>query len=343
MTALWNDAPERFDRSRVRESWLARTPIRRYKPLAVLGSLLAMRQMGRSESQWTLASSHLFAHHARFSGPARRARRYAYVYTPARYIWAPDLDERGRSALVRLVTPLLRRIDRRAAQRLTSVAVISRVVQERVRSAWGIDAAVIYPPVDVDGLVALSKDPISPADLLVLDTLPTDFLLGASRFVGYKNLDKVIRLGELTGLPVVIAGDGPLRSVLVEAAARSSTDVQVVLSPSRRLLVELYGRARAFVFPPEEDFGIMPVEAMALGTPVVGLNRGGTSETVEHLRSGVLIDDFSNLDGPMILAELSKLKRREVRRRANEFSTHVFARNLLEWLDLSSGSESRRG
>lgn len=331
VTCLWNDAPERFPVDRVRETWLARTTARRSKPLAVLLSMTAMRHLGYSDATWTLASSHLFAHHARFSGPARGARRYAYVYTPARYIWSPELDPRGNNLLVRAVASVLKVPDRRSARNLFSVAAISNVVADRISKYWGVTARVIYPPVDIESLAQLATEPLTDGELDILRDLPDDFLLGASRFVPYKRLDQVIALGEKTRMPVVIAGDGPLKEELQLAAQHSTTPVRFVLAPSRRLLAELYTRATAYVFPPNEDFGIMPVEAMAMGTPVVGLSVGGTSETVIHGSTGILLDNFDDIP-ENLMQDVRSLRPDDCVRRAREFGPDRFHEGLRHWL-----------
>ena len=93
----------------------------------------------------------------------------------------------------------------------------------------------------------------------------------------YKNLTRVIEAGEAVGLPVVLAGSGPEEPVLREVAARASTDVTFVPGPSDAMLFSLYQSATAFIFPAVEDFGIMPVEAMACGTPVIAYEVGGAS------------------------------------------------------------------
>ncbi len=139
---LWDDAPHRFPSRNVRESWLARTPLRRHKALAAPFSALAWRGMHADQGyEWVLASSHLFAQHA----SVRHAQipKYVYAHTPARYLWAPELDVRGQQPLVRAVAPGFRALDRRRAQEVTAIAANSRYVRERITRSWERDSVVI--------------------------------------------------------------------------------------------------------------------------------------------------------------------------------------------------------
>jgi hypothetical protein len=132
---LWNDDPGRFGDRPVRESWLARTPLRRRKPLALPFMPLTWSSLDLDAYEWTLASSHLFAHHLGHGDHG--TRRHVYVHSPARYLWTPDLDQRGANPLVKAAAPPLRALDRRRAQASrASFAANSAFVQNRIRTAW---------------------------------------------------------------------------------------------------------------------------------------------------------------------------------------------------------------
>lgn len=331
ISVLWNDAPDRFAPGRATETWLARTPLRHHKALALPLMPTTWRHLGLSDADWILCSSHLFAHHARFSGPARHAPKYVYAYTPARYIWTPDLDTRGRNAALRIAARPFRTIDRRRAGEADSIAVVSQFVRDRVRKAWGRDATVIHPPVDIERFV--DQDIVLTAsEQQTIDSLPDTFLLGASRFVPYKRLDLVIEAGVATDVPVVLAGDGPQRPALEELAARHPGRVTFVRRPSHELLAMLYRRALAFVFPAVEDFGIMPLEAMATGTPVIGATIGGTRESVVHGETGFLIDSFDGDAVREAVANVGSLDPPLAERRARRFGPSAFDRRIREWI-----------
>lgn len=281
--ALWDDAPGRYPSQQVTESWLAKTPLRRHKA-AALPFLPATWRHLHSERQydWLLVSSHLFAHHARFRGAMRDIPKFVYAHTPARYIWAPELDARGGSLPVKAAAAMFKPLDRKRAQEAVAIAANSEFVRQRIQRAWDRDATVIYPPVDVERIQSVPdwRTKLTGDELHTLEELPHDFILGASRFVPYKRLDWVIRAGAAADVPVVITGRGPEEEHLRTIAAGVNVPVHFVINPSTPMLYALYQASRVFVFPAVEDFGIMPVEAQAAGTPVVTTSVGGATESV---------------------------------------------------------------
>jgi len=336
---LWNDAKDRFLEDRVSESWLAQTPLRRHKALALLAMPSVWRHLHSGDYDWALISSHLFAHHARVVGPKGIIPKLVYAHTPARYIWNSELDTRGRSMAARALSPALRSADRRKAREPLAIAANSKYVRDRIQDSWDRDAHVIYPPVSVVKirdrkfwLLQLSK-----SDLQVIASLPRFFFLGASRFVPYKKLDEVIRAGEISDVPVVIAGSGPMEIILREQARTARIPVQIIVNPSDALLYALYEKAALYIFPAVEDFGIMPVEAMAVGTPVLGLSRGGVSESVIDGHTGALVEDF---EGEIVhgVARALSCETDQIMARANFFSEQEFENRLLAWVTDSLGS-----
>ena len=150
---------------------------------------------------------------------------------------------------------------------------------------------MIHPPVQIERIQSVPcwRDRLEPDELAQLDALPDGFVLGASRFIPYKRLEDVIQVGEAVGRPVVLAGKGPDLPDLQEAAAAAAVPVHFVLAPSDALLYALYQPTALFVFPAVEDFGIMPVEAMAAGAPVLAQAEGGAAESVVPGVTGALI------------------------------------------------------
>lgn len=278
-----------------------------------------------------IVSSHLFAHHVQL--PAG-VPKLVYSHTPARYIWEPEFDSRGRGAIARVASAILRPLDRKRAAEAAGVAANSDFVRKRIARSWGLDARVIYPPVDVQAIRGISdwSNGLGPTEAAVLDALPTDFILGASRFIPYKRLDLVIRAGELTGNPVVIAGAGPEEASIRAVAAAASVPVHIVLGPSDGLLRALYQRALVYIFPPVEDFGIMPVEAMAAGTPVVANMIGGASESVVDGITGALFDPSDEASLASAVQSVEDLRRSDISMYSDRFSKERFQSEIRQWV-----------
>lgn len=328
LTVPWNDAPRRYSGERVRESWLAHTPLRRHKALAAPVLMQWWRTLPAVDADWMLCGSHLFAHHARMRGAGRDVPKYVFAYSPARYLWARGADARGDAFAARAVGAPLRRIDRARAQEAVKIATVSAFIARRVEQCWGREATVIHPPVDVHA----SDDDMTQAEQARLAALPDTFLLGASRFVAYKRLDVVIQAGMANDLPVVLAGDGPDRPRLAALAAENAGRVTFIDHPSDGMLRALYRRALAYVFAPVEDFGIMPVEAMAAGTPVVANAVGGASETVIDGVTGALLHSTDPTELRRAVTAAAGCDASACRTRADDFDGSTFGARMRAWI-----------
>lgn len=339
LAVLWDDTEGRLS-PRTRESWLARTPLRRSKALALPFQPVTWRNIRKeSDYDWILVSSHLFAHHA--SVPGRRdLPKIVYAHTPARYIWEPDLDRRGSHAAVRVAASAFKRVDRLRAQEALSIAANSEFTQRRIERVWGRQAEVIYPPVQVERITAIEdwRDHLNAVDLATLSALPADFLLGASRFVSYKRLDAVIDAAVANSLPVVLAGGGPQEDELRDYARERGASLHVVPRPSDALLFCLYQQCIAYVFPAIEDFGIMPVEAMAAGARVIVPDEGGAAESVARLGGGAVVSDFSPAGWQEAVAEAIAVDISGLRERTMTFSEQAFGEAILRWTTSTIGA-----
>lgn len=333
IVCLWNDSVGRFEPSRIRESWMARTPLRRSKALAVPFMPTTWRRMPNRDYDFSLISSHLFAHHARFNS-VPVSRRFVYVHSPARYIWYPDLDRRGAGLIARAMSASLKPLDRRRAKETQHFAVNSDFVWQRMKDAWDVPARTIYPPVEVERIQSVAdwSSRLDPMELEQLASLPESFLLGASRFIRYKRLDEVIRAGEVSGMAVVLAGDGPMADELRAMARTSRVPVHFVKAPSTALLCALYERCEVYVFPAKEDFGIMPVEAMAAGAPVVANAVGGAAETVIPDVTGALTTFGSDRDLRCAVERAQATLRADRVQRARDFSVKKFSTAIKSWV-----------
>jgi glycosyltransferase involved in cell wall biosynthesis len=299
---------------------------------------LAWRMLRTPKEPYDLAitSSHAFANLAE---PTRRADVVlSYCYTPARYLWSPEIDQQ-RSRLEPLLDParaLLRHVDLRGAARVTEFAAISTDVAARIRRFYGRDARVIAPPVETDFYADDAPGQLTPEEERQVPE--GDFLLAMSRFIPYKRIDLAIRTAERVGLPMVVAGSGGDEERLRGIADELGHEVHFVIGPSQQLLRELFRRARLLLFLAYEDFGIVPVEAQACGTPVIGYAAGGALDTIVAGSTGELaanqkLDDFVEateraLDG--IVADPATADR--CRANAAGFSSARFRAEMIEWV-----------
>jgi len=342
---LWRDPGAVMAGRKITESWLSRTPLRRSKALALPLMPRTWRTLHSGHCyDWMLVSSHLFAHHARFRGANRGIPKFVYAHTPARYIWTPELDVRGGNPAVRAASAHYKSIDRRRATEPVAIAANSACVQDRIQRFWDRDATVIYPPVPVESIAesARTGNGLSDADRRVIDELPAVFILGASRFVSYKQLDKVISIAILLDIPVVIAGRGPEEQRLRDIAASASVPATFVISPSDALLHALYARSAAYVFPPVEDFGMMPVEAMAAGAPVVVNSVGGAQESAQKSVAGIVADFADVSSAADRTRELIDRGIRPTIDEVAEFSEARFVERVQGWVAVELGYEACR-
>jgi len=232
------------------------------------------RRLPLAEYDLVISSSHAFAVNVR---PRPDAVHLCYCYTPLRYAWLPDTDARAegvRGAVLRALAGRLRRIDSAASSRPDAYAVISTAVRERVRRFYGRDAIVVHPPVEVDELAASGPK-------------EEGTFLWVHRLVPYKRPDLVLEA--FRGLPyrLLMVGVGPLERGLRE---RLPPNVELRGWVSRSELVQLYAQAAGFIHVGEEDFGVTMVEALASGTPVLAVARGGATDIVRPGVDGLLLD-----------------------------------------------------
>lgn len=223
------------------------------------------------------------------SGPAKgivppaEAAHVCYCHTPMRYVWNMYSEYRASAGFIArasmpLVTHYLRTWDQSSAARVDQFVANSRAVGARIRKYYRRNAIVVHPPVDVDSFTKLARSEIG------------DFYLLAGELVAYKRPDLAVRAFNAAGKKLVVVGGGDM----LPEIRRLAGPTIAVLGPQPFVrLRELYARCRALVFPGEEDFGIVPVEAMASGRPVVAYGRGGVLDTVVDGATGVLFEEQS--------------------------------------------------
>jgi glycosyltransferase involved in cell wall biosynthesis len=231
----------------------------------------AFRMLGEINADVVLASSSGWAHMVR-SVP--RALKVVYCYTPARWLYRDEhLSTGGQRSLQRaLAQPTLRmarRWDHQAASRADLYIGISKTVQARIKQVYGIDAALVHPPVDVERFRPTPRG---------------ERLLVISRLLPYKHVDLVVGAATRLGIGLDVVGDGPLLS---ELQALAGPSVMFHGGLDDRSVVELIESCRAVCVAGEEDFGLVAVEAQAAGKPVISWAGGGSLETIEEGMTGV--------------------------------------------------------
>lgn len=300
----------------VRTSFIQRLPFGARAPQLWLPLLpLAAEQLDLRGYDVVVSNSHCVAKGV-ITGPD--CLHLAYVHSPARYAW--DLQHEYQSRVPWPLRPLwaaqmarLRSWDAASACRPTRLAANSAYIARRIRRAWGREAEVIHPPVDIAAFT-----PGGTRD---------DAYLTASRLVGYKRVPLIAEaFAAMPGRRLRIVGDGA-DLARVRAIAARAPNIEVLGHIPREELIAHMRRARAFVFAAEEDFGIVPVEAMACGTPVIAFGRGGAAESVLDKRTGRL---FAEQNVAAIIAAVEDLERGPdpdpavCRARAEEFAPANF-------------------
>lgn len=213
-------------------------------------------------------------------------------FTPPRYLWElGDQYSQGLMGLgLRVCSPALRRLDYRAAQQVTKYIAISTVTQERIRTFYGRESEIVFPPVRTGYFTPDGGDDLSPDDAKKLAGLPGNFLFYIGALEPYKKAELAAEAAERLKRPLVIAGSGSQLTRLREVT-RDSKFVTLLGRVSDPLLRALYRRADALLFPQLEDFGIVALEAQACGTPVVAFGVGGSIDTVLDRSTGVLFPE----------------------------------------------------
>jgi glycosyltransferase involved in cell wall biosynthesis len=279
----------------------------------------AFRSLGEIDADVVLASSSGWAHMARVSP---RALHVVYCYTPARWLYRDEHleveDTRSlRQALVRPMLRPFRRADRKAAQRADLYIAISANVKRRIQGAYGIDAAVVPPPVDIDRFRPTPRG---------------ERLLTVSRLLPYKHVDLLVRAATRAGVGLDVVGEGPLLPALRDMAGPTVTLHGGVDDAA---VVELMQGCSAVCVAAEEDFGLVAVEAQAAGKPVVAYGHGGSLETVEEGFSGVFFHERSEASVIAAIAACEHLDAgpEQIAERARRFSRGAFRARLAQVLE----------
>ncbi len=265
---------------KARTSFLQKIPSaqKNYRSLLPLMPL-AVKRFDLSGYELVISSSHAVAK----SVPTGRHQAHiCYCHSPIRYAWdlrGQYLEESGmdkglKGLAANLLLDYIRNWDKKTASSVDQFIACSEHIADRIKRAYGRESLVIYPPVDIEKFALHEKK--------------EDFYLAASRFVPYKKIGLIAEaFSAMPGKRLVVIGEGP---EMGKIKSRAGKNVELLGYQETDVLRDYLQKAKAFIFAAEEDFGILPVEAQACGTPVIAYGRGGALETVIQNRTGIFFE-----------------------------------------------------
>jgi glycosyltransferase involved in cell wall biosynthesis len=324
---LWNNNNQiqKLIGSNIHESYIGKLPKKLRRPIAMLLAIPFWRNLNFSNHDLVIVVSHQFAHTVRFRNS--NCNYFYYILTPIRYVWNPEIDTRLKFLRRTPFMRIIRYLDSRYAPQ-ENLYAISGEIQNRIKANWKVNSGIIYPPVSVK--ITIDDKNV---DVVTLAKLPPKYLVAAGRWIKYKNFDKSISVAKNSSMPIVILGGGPEKESLKKFANLLNAEVVFIENPNRDTFLRIIELSEAFIFPALEDFGITPIESMALGTPVIGLNFGGLSETVVHGVSGFLANDANEL--VQFVARVGMLHSESIMESVQKFSPARFQKEIINALKLN--------
>ena len=272
-----------------------------------------------------LSSSSAFAKGAR---KPVGATHFCYCHTPARFLWLFHLYAQREefNPLIKLILPALlakqKEWDIKNSKQVDYFIANSKNVALRIKEFYGRDSVVINPPINTSLFKPRNEQ--------------GNFFLVVSRLNTYKRIDVVVRTFNQLGLPLKIIGEGPDRQTL-ETMAKDNIEFLGAL-PEREL-ADYYAACKALIFPGEEDFGMVPLEAMASGRPVIAYAKGGALETVVPGSTGVF---FAQQETASLLAAIEEFEKlnfdlQKIRKFAEGFDQEIFKQKIKDFINEKTG------
>ncbi|MCC6551139.1 MAG: glycosyltransferase [Ignavibacteriaceae bacterium] len=300
----------------------AKTSFRNYLPLFPF----AVEQFDLSDYDFIMTNSHAVA-----KGVITRVNQLhiCYCHSPMRYAWdlyhqyikQADLRTGLKGLIAKYTLHRLRIWDFTTANRPDFFIANSGYTAARIKKIYNREAEVIYPPVDTH------KFP--------LETRKDDFYLTASRLVPYKRIDLVVEaFSRMPDKKLVVVGDGPDLDKIKHLA---TANISILGYQEFDKLRSLMQRAKAFVFAAEEDFGIVVIEAMSCGTPVIGLGKGGTKETIKPGLSGIHFQEQTSqsiIDAVrQFEKQINSFNSNDINHYAQQFSKDAFEEKIMAFVE----------
>ncbi|MEB2354387.1 MAG: glycosyltransferase family 4 protein [Ignavibacteriales bacterium] len=286
----------------------------------------AIESFDLSKYDLIISSSHSVAKGVRTN---KNQLHICYCHSPMRYAWdeadyylkEANLNSGIKGLVAQSILKYLRKWDLKSADNVDYFIANSNHIAKKIKRIYNRHADVIYPPVDVEKFS--------------LATEKEDFYLTASRLVPYKRIDLIIEaFARMPDKKLIVIGSGPEKERL---KAKAASNISLIGYQEFDSLKSYMQKAKAFVFAAEEDFGIIVVEAMACGTPVIAGNFGGTTESVVDKKTGVLfpnqtvdsiVEAVNNFD---VIAK--SINNSEIRIHSEKFSREIFEKNIKAYVD----------
>jgi len=316
--------PECFREMDIRTSFMQKLPFlnKHFKKYLMLYPK-AFKSFDLSEYDVILSSSSAFAKGVNINS---NILHICYCYSPMRFVWNYEsyIEKERFSGIVRKILPFfiarLRQWDLKTNNNVDYFIAISKYIQDRIMRCYGCKSEVIYPPVNV-------KD-------LKISQETSDYFLVVSRLNAYKRIDLAIKAFNQLGLPLEIIGDGTERKFLERLAG---PNVKFLGKVSMDVLTEKYSQCQAVIFPGDEDFGIVPVEAQACGRPVIAYAAGGALETVIENITGIFFKEPTVESLVEAVKKLNTIKSgfscETIRENVFQFDEEIFKRKIKAFVE----------
>jgi glycosyltransferase involved in cell wall biosynthesis len=259
-----------------------------------------------------------------------------YCHSPMRYAWdlyhqylkEANLNSGFKALYAKYILHKLRNWDIISSNRVDYFIANSNYIAKRIKKTYNREATVIYPPVDVEAFHLVKEK--------------EDFYFTASRMVPYKKIDLIVQaFNQMPNKKLVVSGDGPDFKKIKKIA---KSNIELLGFVERDQLQNYMQNAKAFVFASEEDFGILPVEAQACGTPVVAYGKGGIKETVILNKTGIFFEKqtANHIIDAIKKFEKMKFNHEQIRKSVLKFSKTRFEKQIKEFV-LAKYAEFKKG
>lgn len=313
----------------VRTTWLQKIPFAKSHHQWFLGQMpVAVEMMDLDGYDIVLSSCHSVSKGV-ITKPS--TLHISYCHTPMRYAWESWDFETRLKKFPGLLRPLIRRQIKKirewdycAAQRVDKYIANSTYIAGKIMEHYGRDSQVIYPPVHTEKF----KPAAHPTN---------DYYFSIGRLIPYKKFDLLVETFNHLGLPLKIAGTGPDLDKLKKMAGPT---VEVMGYVNDSTLADLYANCRAMLFPQIEDAGIVPLEAMSAGRPVIALNRGGSLDTMIENKTGVFFAEqtVKSLTDAINRFEKMEFNPEFIRKHAQQFAVEIFKKKISDFVTSSASA-----